>query len=198
MNLSNSFQIAAPPDQAWDVLQDFATIARCMPGARLHEVRGDEVLGSVTVRLGPMKVEYDGVIRVVEQDASIRRMVMEGSGKDKRGGGTAKATIVAGVVEDAGGSVVNVDTELAITGRPAQMGQGLLQDVAERIIDQFAKQLETELSSSPRASETARPEREDPLNLGTAVAGPLLKRLTPVLVAIALALFVVWLLVRNR
>jgi len=198
LNLSNSFRIEAPIEQAWEALRDFSTVARCMPGAQLHEVRGDELFGSVMVRLGPMKVQYDGVARVVEQDASLRRMVIEGSGKDKRGGGTARATMVASLVEDAGGSVVNVDTELAITGRPAQMGKGLIQDVAARIIDQFAERLQTELSSSSEAPDSEPPATEDSLDLGAVVAGPVLARVVPALIAGAIALFVVWSLVRKR
>jgi uncharacterized protein len=192
MNLSNSFRIDAPIGDVWEVLGDFGTVARCMPGAQLHEVRGDELLGSVTVRLGPMKAQYDGVARVMEQDASAFRMVIQGSGRNKRGGGTAKATMVASLAQDAGECVVSVQTELAITGRPAQMGQGLLQDVAEQIVNQFAERLQAELSSSPEATESVPPPSEDALDLGTAVSGPLMARVGPLLLAGSVALVVVW------
>lgn len=198
MRLLNTFRIAAPIDEAWAMLGDFATIARCMPGARLHDVQGDELLGSVTVRLGPMKVEYDGVARIVGRDATARRMVIEGSGKDKRGGGTAKATMVATVVADAGESIVNVETELSITGRPAQMGQGLLQDVAERIVDQFAEKLQAEMSSAQGGAAPSLQASDDSLDLGTAVAGPLMDRVGPVLLAVAAAIVVAWWISRRR
>jgi uncharacterized protein len=195
VNLSNSFRIAAPIDEAWAILGDFPTIARCMPGAQLHEVRGDELFGSVTVRLGPMKVEYDGVARILEQDTSDRRMVIEGSGRDKRGGGSAKATIVAFVVDESGESVVKVETKLAITGRPAQMGQGLLQEVAEKIVDQFAERLKAEILSAHEESGPP-PPGGDSLDL-SAAAGPLMKRVAPILIAAA-ALFVTWWFFRRR
>jgi len=198
VRLLNTFRIAAPIDEAWAMLGDFATIARCMPGAQLHDVQGDELLGSVTVRLGPMKVEYDGVARIVGRDASARRMVIEGSGKDKRGGGTAKATMVATVVADAGESIVNVETELSITGRPAQMGQGLLQDVAERIVDQFAEKLQVEMSSAQGGAAPSLQASDDSLDLGTAVAGPLMERVGPVLLAVAAAIVVAWWISRRR
>jgi carbon monoxide dehydrogenase subunit G len=198
LNLSNSFRIAAPVAEAWDVLQDFSMVARCMPGAELHEVRGDELIGSITVRLGPMKIKYEGVASVVEQDISLRRIVSEGSAKDRRGGGTAKATVSATLVEDNGGTVVNVDTELAITGRPAQMGQGLIQDVAGQVIDQFADCLQAELSGGRDGESTGSSESEDTLDLGAAVAGPLLARVVPAGIAIGIGLFLAWLLFRKR
>ncbi len=198
MRLSNTFRIAAPIDEAWAMLGDFATIARCMPGAQLHDVQGDELLGSVTVRLGPMKVEYDGVARIIERDVSTRRMVIEGSGKDKRGGGNAKATMVATVVADAGESIVNVETDLAITGRPAQMGQGLLQDVAERIVDEFAERLQAEMSSLQGVAARSLPAHDDTLDLGTAVAGPLMERMRPFVIAVAGAIVIVWWILRKR
>jgi carbon monoxide dehydrogenase subunit G len=198
LNLSNSFRIAAPVAAAWDVLQDFPMVARCMPGAELHEVRGDELIGSITVRLGPMKIKYEGVASVVEQDTSLRRIVSEGSAKDRRGGGTAKATVSATLVDDDGGTVVNVETELAITGRPAQMGQGLIQDVAEQVINQFADRLQAELSGGRDGELTGSSETEDTLDLGAAVAGPLLARAVPAGIAIGIGLCVAWLLFRKR
>ncbi len=173
-------------------------VARCMPGAELHEVRGDELIGSITVRLGPMKIKYEGFASVVEQDISLRRIVSEGSAKDRRGGGTAKATVSATLVEDNGGTVVNVDTELAITGRPAQMGQGLIQDVAGQVIDQFADCLQAELSGGRDGESTGSSKSEDTLDLGAAVAGPLLARAVPAGIAIGIGLFLAWLLFRKR
>ncbi len=173
-------------------------VARCMPGAELHEVRGDELIGSITVRLGPMKIKYEGVATVVEQDSSLRRIVSEGSAKDRRGGGTAKATVSATLVDDDGGTVVNVETELAITGRPAQMGQGLIQDVAEQVINQFADRLQAELAAGHDGELTESSETEDTLDLGAAVAGPLLARAVPAGIAIGIGLCVAWLLFRKR
>jgi len=169
-----------------------------MPGAELQEVRGDEIAGSITVRLGPIKIKYEGVASILEQDASRRRMVVAGSANDRRGGGTAKATVVATLAGDAGGTVVNVDTELAITGRPAQMGQGLIQDVAERIIDQFADRLQQELAASPQTQRMEPPPSEEFLDLGSAAAGPLLTRVIPAVIAAAAVLCVAWLVFRKR
>ena len=173
-------------------------VARCMPGAELDEVRGDELMGSITVRLGPMKIKYEGVASVLAPDIALRRMVSEGSANDRRGGGTAKATVAVTLVDDGEATVVNVDTELAITGRPAQMGQGLIQDVAGQVIDQFADCLQAELSAGHDAQLTESSEGADALDLGTAVMGPLLTRATPAMVAVGIGLLVGWLLFRKR
>jgi len=150
MELTNEFRVSVPVDQAWQVLTDLERIAPCMPGAQLQEVEGDEYRGSVKVKVGPITAQYKGVARFVERDEEARRAVLRAEGRDTRGQGTASATVTAVLIADgegtaAEGTTVSIVTDLSITGKVAQFGRGVLGDVSARILDQFARQLESDV-----------------------------------------------------
>lgn len=148
MKLENRFTVPASADTAWNVLLDVERIAPCMPGATLTEVAGDEFTGKVKVKLGPINLTYGGTARIVSRDGAGRVAVIEGSGKETRGTGTARATITCRLHERAADSTdVEVDTDLTITGKPAQFGRGVLADVSAKLIDQFAACLAEEIRS---------------------------------------------------
>lgn len=142
MELTNEFTVAIPPEEAWAVLTDVERIAPCLPGARLDEVAGDEYRGTVKVKVGPISAEYRGVATFVEQDAGTRRAVLRAEGREARGQGTARATVTAVLEPSGSATTVRVVTDLAISGRVAQFGRGVLADVSTRLLAQFAESLE--------------------------------------------------------
>ena len=148
VELQHTFTVPAPVDEAWSTLLDVEGIAPCFPGATLTGVDGDSFSGTVKVKLGPVSLQYAGKGHFVERDEAARRVVLEANGSDKRGNGTAAATVQARLepIGDAETRVV-VDTDLKVTGRPAQFGRGMLQDVSGRIIEQFASCLATRMSA---------------------------------------------------
>ncbi|MFI6308740.1 SRPBCC family protein [Nocardia fusca] len=169
MKLENTFQIPVPAADAWPVLLDLQRIAPCVPGAVLTSRDGDDFHGKIKVKLGPVGLTYNGIIKVVSQDESAKVAVLEGGGRETRGNGTAKAVITCRLVESDGITDVFVDTDLAITGKPAQFGRGALADVAGSLIGTFADNLAAEITatapgngraaaSAPAASEEAAPE----------------------------------------
>jgi carbon monoxide dehydrogenase subunit G len=147
MQLKNTFVVPVPVDQAWRVLLDVEQIAPCMPGASVDRVDGDDITGRVKVKLGPIAVGYEGTISFVERDETHHRAVLSAAAREARGGGTARATIAASLEDGGGKTTVNVVTDLAITGKPAQFGRGVMADVSEHIINQFASNLASELQS---------------------------------------------------
>jgi uncharacterized protein len=149
VELQHTFTVPAPVDQAWSTLLDVEGIAPCFPGAALTGVDGDSFSGTVKVKLGPVSLQYAGKGRFLERDVDARHVVLEANGSDKRGNGTAGATVHARL-EPLGDNEtrVVVDTDLKVTGRPAQFGRGVLQDVGGRIIEQFATCLATRMSAS--------------------------------------------------
>ena len=207
MEFDNTFEVPLPPEQAWPVLMDIQRIAPCMPGATLESVDGDEFTGSVKVKLGPINLTYKGKAHFVEKDEAAHRAVIDARGKDARGAGTASALITA-TLAAAGerSTTVDVRTDLDITGKPAQFGRGVMADVGNKIIGQFASSLADEIGASngsPATDDTAtssaasprhaapQPEVE-PIDL-MANAGPAIaKRLAP------LALVLLLLIVRRR
>src|SRR5579862_1444605 len=143
MELDNSFTVPVPPEQAWDVLLDVKRIAPCMPGATVDEVEGDVINGHIKVKVGPVSLTYRGTATFTERDADARVVVLEASGKETRGAGTASATVRASLEPDASGknTLVTMHTTMNVTGRPAQFGRGVMVEVGGKLVDQFAANL---------------------------------------------------------
>ncbi|MCY7373030.1 MAG: SRPBCC family protein, partial [Spirochaetaceae bacterium] len=148
MQLEHEFTVPVPVAAAWDVLLDVERIAPCMPGATVESFDGETIVGRVKVKVGPIQVTYAGTARFVEKDVAGRRAVIDASAKEARGVGTAKATITA-LLHDEGASStrVTVTTDLAITGKPAQFGRGVMAEVGNKILGRFADCLAGELGS---------------------------------------------------
>lgn len=154
MELTNEFEVDVPVAEAWAVLTDVERIAPCLPGAELKEIEGDEYRGVVKVKVGPITASYRGVAHFEELDETTHRAVLKAEGRETRGQGNASATIIATLSESGSGTKVQVATELAITGKVAQFGRGVLADVSGKLLDQFVQNLETMvLSPAPEAAE---------------------------------------------
>ena len=95
MKIANEFTVSAPMDKAWDVLSDLEQVIPLMPGAQLTGRDGDDFLGKVKVKVGPVTSEFNGRARFVEHDREHHRAVIEGKGKEQRGTGNAAATVAA-------------------------------------------------------------------------------------------------------
>jgi carbon monoxide dehydrogenase subunit G len=163
MRLDHSFTVPAPVGEAWTVLLDVPRIAPCMPGAALESFDGESFAGTVKVKLGPVSLTYRGKGRFVSSDEAAHRVVIEASGRETRGSGTAAATVTASLASEGDASTrVDVATELKITGRPAQFGRGMLSDVGGKLIGQFADCLAGKLSEAPAGQEPLIEPEEEP------------------------------------
>lgn len=163
VELTNEFTVAAPIEQAWALLLDIERLGPCMPGAEVTSFDGETFTGNVKVKLGPVNQTYGGKGRFVSRDPDTHTVVVQASGKDKRGSGTAAATITGSLHPAEGGTRVHVVTDLHITGPAAQFGRGMIADVAGKLTGQFAACLADELSKSapaPVPEQTAPPEPE--------------------------------------
>jgi carbon monoxide dehydrogenase subunit G len=169
MQLEHEFVVPVPVDQAWDVLLDVERIAPCMPGATVESFDGETVQGRVKVKVGPIQVTYSGTARFVEKDAAAHRVKLDASGKEARGSGTAKATVDAVLVAQGNSTKVNVSTDLAITGKPAQFGRGVMVEVGNKLIGRFADCLAEEIRKGDGPSDAEAATASGP---GEAAAGP--------------------------
>ncbi len=139
MQLENKFTIDAPIEKAWVALNTPDMIAPCFPGATLTSYEGESFEGTVKVKLGPISLTYKGKGTYVDRDDANHKVTIEASGRDSRGNGTASATVTGTMVADGPDkTAVTMVTDMTITGRPAQFGRGVISDVAEKIIGQFA------------------------------------------------------------
>jgi len=174
MQLEHSFTVPVPVDDAWRVLLDIEQIAPCMPGAVLDSMDGDNFTGRVKVKLGPISLTYKGKASFVKKDEATHTAVIDAAGKDQRGNGTAAATVTATLKSEGGSSTrVGVQTDLNITGKPAQFGRGVMVDVGNKLIGQFATCLEAKLSDSIEThAPTAPPPAAEISSPAPAAAAP--------------------------
>ncbi|MCJ7438605.1 MAG: SRPBCC family protein [Acidimicrobiia bacterium] len=210
MQITDTFHVDVPVEQAWDVLLDVERIAPCMPGAQLQEVEGDEYRGIVKVKVGPITAQYKGAARIVEADVATRRIVIKAEGRDTRGQGNAAATVTASLRADDTGTEVGIDTDLHVTGKVAQFGRGVMADVSSKLLAQFVECLHAMVltgdGAEPIAGEGSPAEggvrkidapEAEAVNLGKVAGGAVAKRVVPLLVVGVLVIgVVVWLLAK--
>jgi carbon monoxide dehydrogenase subunit G len=158
MRINNEFTVGVPIQQAWDIMLDLERVAPCLPGAAIQGSQDDEYQGTMKVKIGPITANYKGTVKVEEADEENRQAVLKASGRDARGQGTASATIVSTLQEEGDSTKVNVETDMRLTGRAAQFGRGIAQDVATKMLDQFADCLEKEISGIPGEGAAAASE----------------------------------------
>lgn len=198
MRLEHEFSVPAPVDEVWRAMLDPERVAPCMPGATLTGVEGDTFTATVKVKLGPVSLQYKGTGEFVEKDEAARKLVIKASGKDVRGAGTASGTSMVTLSDVDGTTHGAVESELKVTGRPAQFGRGLIAEVSGRLLAQFSENLANELAPArPEEVLEAESEREaapvkeaEAIDLMDVAGAPVLKRLAPVLAVLAALLAV--------
>lgn len=157
MKLQLQTEVAATPEDVWDFLQDTRAVVQCVPGAELVEELGDDrYQGVLRLAIGPLKMNYAGDVSVVERNASDRRIVLDAAGRDKRGSGTAQASVQLQVSPADHGARIDVVADLALTGRIASLGRGV-RDISNRMFVQFAEQLGDRLVSPDGAAAQGAP-----------------------------------------
>jgi carbon monoxide dehydrogenase subunit G len=189
VELSHRFSVPASPDRTWALFNDIGAVAGCFPGASIESADGDRCEGAVKVKLGPISLQYAGTATYVERLDSDRRMAIHAAGRDRRGQGTADATIAVGLTPEGEATLVEVTTDLAITGRPAQFGRAMIQDVSDRYLAQFVAAVSTRLQPTPEP----QPAPAD-VDVAVLALGGLVRRNAGVLAAAGLALAVLALL----
>ncbi len=224
MKIENQFKVSLPIQRAWEVLTDLEAIAPCMPGAQLTGSDGDVYSGKVKVKLGPVTTEYAGTATFSEKDADSYHAVIDAKGREARGAGNASATISAQLTDDGDHTLVNVATDLKISGKVAQLGSGMIAEVSEKLLGQFVDCLEEKLAAStnetrpeesntlPDGDQVARggvaPEEgkkgwsggsaseAQPVDLFQVAGGSVAKRLLPVVIAVIVVAIVIRLIAR--
>ena len=174
MELTHRFTVPASIGDTWAAFSDLESVAGCFPGAALTSVEGDEFKGTCKVKLGPIALVYSGSGTFLERDEDAHRFVMEAKGKDKRGNGTAGAKVIASLTSAGTESTdVEVLTDLAITGKPAQFGRGVMQDVSDKLLHQFVTCLEEKVTGgSGNAAETVETKSPPASSAGAPTSAP--------------------------
>lgn len=150
MKLENDFVVAAPLERTWQTLLDVERVAGCLPGATIEPVGQDGLYrGAIRIKAGPVTMAYNGTVRLADVDADAHVASFDARAKESKGTGTAAATIRNRLEPAGDGTRVFVETDLNVTGRPAQFGRGLMEDIAGRMLGDFAGRLERLVLDAP-------------------------------------------------
>lgn len=147
MELVHDFTVPVPADEAFDLLVDVQRIAPCLPGAVITSFDGDTFEGGMKIKVGPISMTFRGDGELVEKDPATRRAVIQAQGRDAKGNGGAHATVTAAMTEQGDVTAVHVVTDLNVTGKAAQFGGGVMKDVSNRMLAQFANNLSQMISA---------------------------------------------------
>ena len=207
MDIENSFTVDAPIENAWVLLTNLAEIAPCLPGAKLTDETDGVYSGGIKIKVGPVTSEYKGSAEFVEKDDEAYRAVISGKGRDTRGAGNAQALITAQMTAVGDKTQVDILTDLKVSGKVAQFGRGVMQDVSTKLMGQFAECLESKIGE-PQAIENiptagaeaastveAIPDDDEVLDLLDVAGAAVFKRFVPVLVVAAIVIIAVILLI---
>jgi carbon monoxide dehydrogenase subunit G len=200
--IENDVSVAAPPDEVYALMLDVQRVAPCIPGAQVLGQRDDGSYDAqATVKLGPVTMTYRGTVAIADEDAAARSATLHAKGNEARGQGTAQATMHMRVDPDGAGSRVHVQSDLLVTGRVAQMGKGIMQDVASRMLAEMASCLATQLREPSEGDDAGASPGDsvpgaEPANAASLVGPALLRRIGPLLAAAAA--FVLVVLLRRR
>ena len=151
--IENDFDVAATPDDTYALMTDVERVAPCIPGATITGKREDGAYDAlVTMKMGPMSLTYKGVIEIVEQDDAAKTAVMRAKATEAKGQGTAQATLTMNISDAGNGKTnVKVGSDILVTGRVAQLGRGIMTDVAGKRVGEMAKAMEATLVAGAEA-----------------------------------------------
>ena len=161
MKIDVSFSVPVPPQQAWPLLLDVPRIVPCLPGASLTADLGDNrYKGQATVKVGPVQLTFAGEAQITDIDPVAHTARVIAKGADAKGRGSASATADFALVAEGEGTTITVVTDLQLVGAVAQYGraQGLIKEIANQIVGQFAANLRSDILSRSQdnsPSETA-------------------------------------------
>ena len=155
MLITNDFEVAQPVDKVWRFFDDIPNVAACLPGAELTEDLGDDrYKGGVAVRMGPVRLQFDGTAEITERDDAAKRVVVHAAGADEKGRGQASMVVTATLTRAGQGTRVAVSQDLQLSGAAAQYGRGMVSDVSAIMIHDFSVTMQDRIERLERG-ETA-------------------------------------------
>jgi uncharacterized protein len=151
MLIKSDFEVAQPVDKVWRFFDNIPQVAACLPGAELTQDLGDnKYLGRVAIRMGPVKLLFAGTAQIKERDDPGKRIVVDAAGADEKGRGQAAMLVTASLAPARGGTRVEVNQDLQLSGAAAQYGRGMISDVSAVLMRDFATNMQTRIDAIDR------------------------------------------------
>ncbi len=151
MLIKSDFEVAQPVDKVWRFFDDIPQVAACLPGTELTQDLGDNrYAGTVAIRMGPVKLQFAGTAHITERDDQAKRIVVDATGADEKGRGQAAMQGTASLVPARDGTRVDVALDLQLSGAAAQYGRGMISDVTEILMRDFAGRMQDRIGAIER------------------------------------------------
>jgi uncharacterized protein len=151
MLITNEFEVAQPVEKVWSFFGDIPQVAACLPGAELTEDLGDDKYrGGVAVRMGPVRLNFDGTAEITERDEAAKRLVVHAAGADAKGRGQASMDVTATLTRSGRGTKVGVLQDLQLSGAAAQYGRGMISDVTSVLMRDFSANMQDRIERIER------------------------------------------------
>lgn len=148
MLIKNDFEVAVPVDEVWRFFDDIPGVAACLPGTELTDQIGpDEYTGKVGIKMGPVKLEFDGTAKIVDRDEAAKTITVDAAGADQKGRGNAAMLVTAGLLPTGRGTKVDVGMDLQLSGAAAQYGRGMVSDVTAVLMRDFAANMQQRITA---------------------------------------------------
>ena len=159
MQLTSAIRISRPAPEVLDALLDAGTVAACLPGSRLiGEVADNTYAGELRLRIGPMYAVYAGTVRLDNADRDAGTATLHASGWEQGGQGRADASVTLRVESRGGSTRVLISADLMIRGQVAEYAPGAIGDVGQRLVEQFAGNVEQLLATQARTPQARTPQ----------------------------------------
>jgi carbon monoxide dehydrogenase subunit G len=156
MLITSEFEVPQPVEKVWEFFGNVAQVAACLPGAELTDDLGDDkYLGKVAIRMGPVKMQFAGNATITERDDAAKRMVIDAAGADEKGRGQASMLVTATLASMGAGTKVSVNQDVQLSGAAAQYGRGMISDVTQVLMRQFATNMQTRIDAIERGDTSA-------------------------------------------
>lgn len=148
MMIKKDFEVTESIEKVWEFFGDIPQVAACLPGAELsNQVAEDRYEGTVVIRLGPVKLEFDGSAEILERREADWTIVVDAAGADKKGRGQAALQLNAVLTPVPVGTKVEVALDLQLSGAAAQYGRGMIADVTAVLLGDFGTNMQIRLEA---------------------------------------------------
>ena len=139
MKISGSSIVPASRERTYQLLQDPAVLAQCMPGTdHLDKVGEDEYEMKMKMAIASIGGLFTGKVRLSDQNPPESfRLVVEGSGKI----GFLKGEGLLNLAAQGESTEVKYEGDVQVGGTIASVGQRLLDTTSKMIIKKFFEKL---------------------------------------------------------